>query len=41
MAKAKFQTVCRSAITGRFVKGSSVKRHPRTTIVQRIKRKAK
>jgi hypothetical protein len=30
--------VARSAVTGRFVKKSHAKKHPRTTVVERIKR---
>lgn len=37
----KTQLVHRSAITGRFVKPGTAKRHPRTTLRQRIKRQAK
>lgn len=31
----------RSAITGKFVKQSTVKRHPKTTVTETIKKKKK
>ena len=34
MAKRK---IARSAITGRFVKQSTAKRHPKTTVVETVK----
>lgn len=36
---AKTVEVARSAKTGRFVKKSYAKRHPSTTVVERIKRR--
>jgi len=38
MAK-KTTKVARSAVTGRFVKLSEAKRHPRTTVVETIKKR--
>ena len=33
--------VSRSAVTGRFVKSSTAKRHPRTTVTQTVKNQKK
>ena len=38
MAKTKTRTVARSAITGRFVRKSTVKRNPKTTLTERVRR---
>lgn len=38
MAKKKHKAA-RSAITGRFVKKSYAKKHPKTTVVETIKKK--
>jgi len=37
MAKSK-QTVCRSAISGKFVKSSYAKTHPKTTVKETVKK---
>lgn len=37
-SKPTTRTVARSAITGRFVKRSTAKAHPRTTVVERVKK---
>jgi hypothetical protein len=33
------KTVVRSAVTGKFVKKSSAKTHPKTTVTERVKKK--
>lgn len=38
-AKRKSSQVTRSAITGRYVKKSTVKRHPKETVTQTVKRR--
>jgi hypothetical protein len=39
MPKGRTKTVHRSAVSGRFVRKSTVKRSPKTTITQRVKTK--
>jgi hypothetical protein len=41
MAPKSPTKVARSAITGRFVKASTAKRHPKTTVVETVKKPAK
>lgn len=41
MGKASTKQVGRSAITGRFVKPSTVVRHPKTTVTQTVPVKGK
>ena len=43
MARSRTSTVkvARSAITGRFVKPATAKRHPKTTVVETVKRQTK
>ena len=36
--KSKTRTVHRSAKTGRFVKKGEVKRHPNTTVTERVRK---
>lgn len=40
MAKAKTVKIARSAITGRIVKPSYAKAHPKTTVVSTVKKKS-
>jgi len=35
--KSRTRTVSRSSITGRFIKPSTVKRHPKITITQKVR----
>jgi hypothetical protein len=36
--KRKTRTVARSAVTGRFIKKSTAKRNPRTTVIEKVRK---